>query len=144
MNTNTPQTPSVTLTGAVSWFYNRTAGVLEHKVVIMLTENIIFVFGILLIISMTVTDIYEAMNSKAETFFEWLQAHPQYGLLFGVGLLALWLAGLLFRWKWACHWQFNSKLWLFDDCKPETRRRVQIVLVSVLIILILVGFFVWR
>lgn len=43
---------------------------------------------------MTVTDIYEAMNSKAEAFFEWLQAHPQYGLLFGVGLLALWLAGL--------------------------------------------------
>ena len=60
---------------------------------------------------MTVTDIYEAMNSKAEAFFEWLQAHPKYGLLFGVGLLALWLAGLLFRWKWACHWQFNSKLW---------------------------------
>ena len=46
-------------------------------------------FGILLIISMTVTDIYEAMNSKAEAFFEWLQAHPKYGLLFGVGLLAL-------------------------------------------------------
>ena len=45
---------------------------------------------------MTVTDIYEAMNSKAEAFFEWLQAHPKYGLLFGVGLLALWLAGLLF------------------------------------------------
>ena len=93
---------------------------------------------------MTVTDIYEAMNSKAEAFFEWLQAHPKYGLLFGVGLLALWLAGLLFRWKWACHWQFNSKLWLFDDCKPETRRRVQIVLVSVLIILILVGYGVFR
>ena len=93
---------------------------------------------------MTVTDIYEAMNSKAETFFEWLQAHPQYGLLFGVGLLALWLAGLLFRWKWACHWQFNGKLWFFDDCKPETRRRIQIILVTVLIILILVDFFVWR
>ena len=91
-------------------------------------------FGILLIISMTVADIYEAMNSKAEAFFEWLQAHPKYGLLFGVGLLALWLAG----------WQFHGKLWFFDDCKPETRRRVQIVLVSVLIILILVGFFVWR
>ena len=115
-----------------------------HNVMIKWAENIIFVFGILLIISMTVTDIYEAMNSKAEAFFEWLQAHPKYGLLFGVGLLALWLAGLLFRWKWACHWQFNSKLWLFDDCKPETRRRVQIVLVSVLIILILVDFFVWR
>ena len=93
---------------------------------------------------MTVADIYEAMNSKAEAFFEWLQAHPKYGLLFGVGLLALWLAGVLFRWKWACEWQFHGKLWFFDDCKPETRRRVQIVLVSVLIILILVGFFVWR
>ena len=44
---------------------------------------------------MKVTDIYEAMNSKAEAFFEWLQAHPKYGLLFGVGLLALWLAGLV-------------------------------------------------
>ena len=33
---------------------------------------------------MKVTDIYEAMNSKAEAFFEWLQAHPKYGLLFGV------------------------------------------------------------
>ena len=32
-------------------------------------ENIIFVFGILLIISMTITDIYEAMNGKAESFF---------------------------------------------------------------------------
>ena len=58
---------------------------------------------------MTVTDIYEAMNSKAETFFEWLQAHPQYGLLFGVGLLALWLAGLLFRWKWAMKYASTSK-----------------------------------
>ena len=90
---------------------------------------------------MKVTDIYEAMNSKAEAFFEWLQAHPKYGLLFGVGLLALWLAGLLFRWKWACEWQFHGKLWFFDDCKPETRRRIKIVLVSVLIILILVDFF---
>ncbi|WP_347046128.1 Imm17 family immunity protein, partial [Bacteroides ovatus] len=35
-------------------------------------------------------------------------------------------------------------LWFFDDCKPETRRRIKIVLVSVLIILILVDFFVWR
>nr|DAO95018.1 MAG TPA: immunity protein [Caudoviricetes sp.] len=94
--------------------------------------------------AMKVTDIYEAMNSKAEAFFEWLQAHPKYGLLFGVGLLALWLAGLLFRWKWACEWQFHGKLWFFDDCKPETRRRIKIVLVSVLIILILVDFFVWR
>ena len=84
---------------------------------------------------MKVTDIYEAMNSKAEAFFEWLQA---------VGLLSLWLAGLLFRWKWACEWQFHGKLWFFDDCKPETRRRIKIVLVSVLIILILVDFFVWR
>ena len=74
---------------------------------------------------MTATDIYEAMNSKAESFFEWAQANPKYGLLFTAGLLAFWLTGLLLRWKWACHWQFNGKLWLFDGCKPETRRRIQ-------------------
>ena len=51
---------------------------------------------------MTVTDIYEAMNSRAEAFFEWTQAHPGYGLLFAAALLALWLTGLLLRWKWAC------------------------------------------
>ena len=79
---------------------------------------------------MKVTDIYEAMNSKAEAFFEWLQAHPKYGLLF--------------RWKWACHWQFNSKLWLFDDCKPETRRKVQMVLVGMAIIACLTMFFAWK
>ena len=43
--------------------------------------------------AMKVTDIYEAMNSKAEAFFEWLQAHPKYGLLFGVGLLPYGLQG---------------------------------------------------
>ena len=26
-----------------------------------------------------ITDIYEAMNGKAESFFEWAQAHPKYG-----------------------------------------------------------------
>ena len=48
---------------------------------------------------MTVTDIYEAMNSRAEAFFEWTQAHPGYGLLFAAALLALWLTGLLLRWN---------------------------------------------
>ncbi len=108
--------------------------VFRHNVMIKWAENIIFVFGILLIISMTITDIYEAMNGKAESFFEWAQAHPKYGLLFAAGLFVVWLAGLLFRWKWACHWQFNSSLWFFDDCKPETRRKVQMVLVGMAII----------
>lgn len=90
------------------------------------------------------TDIYEMMNSKAGAFFEWLQTHPKYGLLFCVGLLVLWLVGLLLRWDWAYHWQFNGKLWFFDDCKPETRRRIKIVLVSLLIILMLIDFFVWK
>lgn len=96
------------------------------------------------VMNMTVTDIYEAMNSKAEAFFEWLQAHPKYGLLFAAGLLAVWLAGLLLRWKWACHWQFNSSLWFFDDCKPETRRKVQMVLVGMAIIACLTMFFAWK
>lgn len=91
-----------------------------------------------------ITEIWEAMNSKAESFFEWVQAHPKYGLLFAVGLLVLWLIGLLRRWRWACHWQFHGKLWMFDGCSPETRRRVQIVLVSIAIIGCLTMFFVWR
>lgn len=94
--------------------------------------------------AMTNTDIYEAMNSKAESFFEWVQANPKYGLLFVAGLFAFWLTGLLLRWEWACHWQFNGKLWLFDDCKPETRRRIQIVLVSVALVTSLIMAFVWR
>lgn len=88
-----------------------------------------------------ITDIYEAMNSLADGFFEWVQAHPKFGLLLVAALLAFWLMGLLLRWKWACHWQFNSKLWLFDDCNPETRRRVQIVLVGVALMASLMLFY---
>jgi len=94
--------------------------------------------------AMSITDIYEAMSRKAEAFFDWAQAHPKIGLLLATALLALWLVGLLLRWKWACHWQFNSKLWLFDDCKPETRHRVQVVLVGLALIASLLIFFVWR
>lgn len=94
---------------------------------------------------MTVIDMYEVINNKVGSFFEWVQAHPKYGLLFAFGLLALWLAGLLLRWKWACHWQFSrSETWIFDDCTPETRRRIQIVLVSIAIIGCLTMFFAWR
>ena len=94
---------------------------------------------------MTVIDMYEVINNKVGSFFEWAQAHPKYGLLFASGLLALWLVGLLLRWKWACHWQFNrSETWIFDDCTPETRRRIQIVLVSIAIIGCLTMFFAWR
>lgn len=98
-------------------------GLCELKTLFLCSESFSFM-------SMTVTDIYEMMNSKAGAFFEWLQTHPKYGLLF--------------RWKWACEWQFHGKLWFFDDCKPETRRRIKIVLVSLLIILMLIDFFVWK
>lgn len=93
---------------------------------------------------MTVTDIYEAMDSKVGSFFEWMHAHPKYGLLFAAGLLALWLIGLLLRWRWACHWRFHGRLWMFDDCSPETRRKIQIVLVSIAITGCLMMFFAWR
>lgn len=92
----------------------------------------------------SITDIYEAVNSMAESHFEWAQAHPKIGLLLAAVLLVLWLMGLLLRWKWACHWQFNSKLWLFDDCKPETRRRIQILLACVALVCCLTTFFTWR
>ena len=94
---------------------------------------------------MTGIDMYEVINNKVGSFFEWVQALPKYGLLFASGLLALWFAGLLLRWKWACHWQFSrSETWIFDDCTPETRRRIQIVLVSIAIIGCLTMFFAWR
>ncbi len=90
------------------------------------------------------TDIYETINRKAEEHFEWAQTHPKYGMLIGVALLAFWLVALLLRWKWAYHWTFNGKLWFFDDCKPETRRRILILLVSIALICCLVLFFAWR
>lgn len=89
-----------------------------------------------------VTDIYEAISGKAESFFEWAQAHPKYGLLFAAILLAFWLIGVLCRWKWACEWQYHGKLWLFDDCKPETKRRIFIIILSIALIVSLTMFFV--
>ena len=92
---------------------------------------------------MTITEIWEAISKMAGNDFEWAQAHPKFGLLFAATLLALWLTGLLLRWKWACEWQYWGKLWLFDDCKPETRRRIQIALVGVALAACLTKFFVW-
>lgn len=89
-----------------------------------------------------VTDIYETISGKAESFFEWAQAHPKYGLLFAAILLAFWLTGVLCRWKWACEWQYHGKLWLFDDCKPETKRRIYIIILSIALIVSLTMFFV--
>ncbi len=93
---------------------------------------------------MDITDIYKAMNRKAEEFFEWLQAHPPFAMLFVAALLGLWLIGLLLRWEWACDWKFGGKLWFFDDCKPETRRRIQIILVSVALMASLMLCYLWR
>lgn len=78
--------------------------------------------------------IYELVNIKAEAFVERVQSHPNFGLMFAAVLLAVWLTGLLRRWQWACHWQSNSKLWVFDGCKPELRRRIQIVIVMMAMI----------
>lgn len=50
--------------------------------------------------------------------------------------------GVLRRWKWACEWQYHGKMWLFDDCKPETKRRIYIVILSMALIASLTMFFV--
>ena len=92
---------------------------------------------------MTVTDIYEGINNSVGSYFEWAQAHQRHGLLVVAGLAAFWLVGLLRRWEWACRWQYYYKLWMFDACKPETKRKIQIALVSLLLILILVWYFMW-
>ena len=47
-------------------------GLCELKTLFLCSESFSFM-------SMTVTDIYEMMNSKAGAFFEWLQTHPKYG-----------------------------------------------------------------
>ncbi|WP_438638807.1 hypothetical protein [Muribaculum intestinale] len=47
-----------------------------------------------------ITDIFQFMNEKAEAFFEWAQANPKFGQLIVFVLLAVWLTGLLRRWKW--------------------------------------------
>lgn len=91
-----------------------------------------------------ITEIWEAVNSKAGECFDRAQAHPKFGLLFVAVLLAFWLTGVLCRWKWACEWQYHGKLWLFDDCKPETKRRIYIVILSIALIAILTMFFIWR
>ncbi len=88
-----------------------------------------------------ITEIWEAVNSKAGEFFEWAQAHPKSGLLFVAALLLFWLTGLVLRWGWALHWQNNGKMWIFDDCKPETKRRIQIFLVTVALLADLMLFF---
>lgn len=112
---------------------------------IVCAKSAIFVIGIKFHhMAMTITGIYETLNGKAESFFEWAQANPKFGLLFAAFLLAFWLTGLLLRWKWACQWQFWGKLWFFDDCKPETRRRIQIVLIGMALIACLTMFFVWK
>lgn len=81
-----------------------------------------------------ITEIWEAASRKAGEVFEWAQAHPKFAYLFVAILLAFWLTGILRRWKWACEWLYHGKLWLFDDCKPETRRRVQIALIGIALI----------
>lgn len=73
-----------------------------------------------------------------------MQAHPKIGLLIVAALPALWLAEVLLRWKWALHWQFGGKLWMFDDCKSETHRRIQIFVVGLTLAGCLTMFFVWR
>ena len=90
------------------------------------------------------TEISDAVNGNLELFFEWMKSHPRYALLFVAALLIFWLIGMLCRWKWALHWHNNIKLWFFDDCSPETRRRVQIFLVSIALLADLLMFLVWK
>lgn len=90
------------------------------------------------------TEISDAINGNAELFFERMNSHPRYALLFVAALLIFWLIGMLRRWKWALHWHNYSKLWFFDGCSPETRRRVQIALVTIAIAACMILFFVWK
>ncbi|MDE6346245.1 MAG: hypothetical protein K2L55_06205 [Muribaculaceae bacterium] len=54
------------------------------------------------------------------------------------------LIGLLLRRKWALNWQNNGRLWVFDDCKPETKRRILIIITSIALIACAIIFFVCK
>lgn len=88
-----------------------------------------------------ITEIYETINQKADELFEWSHANPKLGLLIPIALLIMLLVGMIMRWKWALHWNFNSKLWWFDDCSPETRRIIQIIIVTIALVGCCVMFF---
>lgn len=54
--------------------------VFQHKVVIVCAKSAIFAIGIKFHhMAMTITGIYETLNGKAESFFEWAQAHRNSG-----------------------------------------------------------------
>lgn len=90
------------------------------------------------------TEISHAINGNAELFFEGMKSHPRYALLFVAALLIFWLIGILRRWKWALQWQNYGRLWLFDECSSETKRRVQIFLISIALLADLLIFLVWK
>ena len=92
----------------------------------------------------SIAEIYRRINKAVEMLFDWLHSHPRYALLFALALFVLLLIGLLKGWKWACDWRFYGKLWLFDNCKPSTRRRVMIELTCIAIGACIVIFFTWK
>lgn len=49
-------------------------------------------------------------------------------------LLSLWLIGIIKGWKWACEWQYNSRLCFFDSCSERTRRLISAILVIIALI----------
>ena len=92
---------------------------------------------------MKVTDIYEAMNSKAEAFFSGCRLTLNTGCCLVSGCLSLWLARVAVPLEMGMSGSFMESYGSLMIANPETRRRIKMVLVSVLIILILVVF-VWR
>lgn len=119
--------------------------VLLHIIALMSMKIVSFAYSMAIFGDMNgITEIWEAVSRKAGEHFEWAQAHPKFAYLFVTILLAFWLTGVLRRWKWACEWQYHGKLWLFDNCKPETKRRIYIIILSIALIVSLTMFFVWK
>lgn len=90
-----------------------------------------------------ISEIWAILSDKAEAHFGSAQTHPRYAILIAAALLGLWLAALLLKWNWALHWNFNGRLWFFDNCTPATRRLIQIILVSTALIGCILLFFIY-
>lgn len=108
----------------------------RQKILIVVSVSL-FVIAAVLVVAMPDWFLVSChwVDNALSIACEWLCDDKRKYILLLYALLGIWLVGLLRRWKWACEWTRNGKMWIFDTCSEETRRRIQIGL----LILALVG-----
>lgn len=83
----------------------------------------------------------ELIDKHFEWLTEWLAENPRYGYLIAGGILLLWLIGVICGWKWTYQggtWGWN---WVRETFGGWAVRFWHGVLVLLLLVLCIVGFF---